>query len=289
MDFKIHKIDGEYGCEAYLVISGNDAVMVDTGYSIGIDGIIKNIDELLQGRKLRHIILSHSHYDHVMGAPAISEHFPEAKIYAHPRVAKIFSKPNARKTMEDLNRSAGKGKAADNKDIIADKKWSEKLRVDIDISDGDMIKAGDMVIKVIETPGHTSDSISLYFVNEDLVFASESLGVAVGLPDVVPGFIVSYRDSVESIKKIMAIHPKHMITPHSIMISGGDIDTYLENSLNEADRIHDVVMDANKKGYSVDETIEILKDIYYKGPFKEAQPYDALYANWLPMVTKLIQ
>lgn len=282
MNYEVHRINKVFGGEAYLIIGGQDAVLIDTGYAVGVDGTIANIERHLDGRELKHIILSHSHYDHVMGAPAISEHFEGSKIYAHPRIRKVFERPNARKAMDKLNQSA-----AYERGLTTEDGWAEKLHVDYDVSDGDLIRVGDMPIRVIETPGHTHDSISLYFEDEELLFASESLGVPLDFPGVVPGFIVSYTDSIKSIEKARALNPKHVLLPHSKVRSGEDVKIYFDNGKKEAQRIHDIVTTAHDEGSSIDEIVEQLKDIYYKGNFKEFQTNEAFYANWVPLVTRL--
>lgn len=284
MTYKIHKINEIYGGEAYLLLRDKDAVLIDSGYAIGVEGTIRNIEEHLNGRQLEAIILTHSHYDHVMGSPAISEHFPSAKIYAHPITRKIFSKPNALKTMEEMNHAA-----AINHNLKASDGWAQKLRVDVDVTDGDIITAGDMKIVVIETPGHTWCSISLYIESENLLIANESLGVPLDFPEVVPAFIVNHKDTVESIKRVQNLKPKSVLLPHSKLISGKDVDVYFENSLKETKRVEDLVTQSHKKSCTTSEIVQQLKDIYFKGKFKEYQPEEAFDANWHPLVTKLIQ
>ena len=283
MTYEINRINAVKGGEAYLVTSGKDAVLVDSGYASKTKETIANITRYLDGRKLKHIILTHSHYDHVMGSAAISQYFSDAKIYAHPKVRAIFAKPNARKFMEDMNKAA-----AIEQGVSAESGWTEKMHVDVDVTDGQIIDAGDMKIKVVGTPGHTSCSISLYFENEDLLVASETLGLSPDFPEVVPGFIVSYNDAVQSIKKIGDLNPDHLLLPHGYVINGDDIDLYIENSLEEANHVHHIIVKNHNNGKSIDQIVDILMDIYYKGNFKKFQPDEAFYANWIPLVNKVI-
>lgn len=284
MNFEVHMVNGIEGCESCLILSGSDAVLIDTGYSIGADKTAENIAKHLDGRELLHIILTHSHYDHVMGTPNICDLFPNAKIYAHQNVKKTFSKPKVRKALEELNCAAAKERC-----VIPEKPRTDELHVDFEIKDGDIINIGEMKIRVIETPGHTKDSISLYFENENLVFASESHGVALDFPAVVPGFVSSYDDTVASINKIKKIDPDYIIMPHSKMISGYETDIYLDNALLEAGKIKNIVLTSYDEGCDVEEITEKLKPIYHTGGFGKYQPYDALHANWIPMIKKLIE
>ncbi|NWG11384.1 MBL fold metallo-hydrolase [Candidatus Bathyarchaeota archaeon] len=74
-----------------------------------------------QKLKVKYIIDTHQHWDHIAGNDSLRPAF-NAKIVAH-KLAKCFK--------------------------------------DIDVSDGEIIKVGNIVIKVIHTPGHTPDSICL--------------------------------------------------------------------------------------------------------------------------------
>lgn len=284
MTYQITKINEIYGGEAYLITAGEDAILIDSGYAICVEGTIRNIEEHLGNRKLEAIILTHSHYDHVMGSPAISEHFPEAKIYAHPVTRKVFDKPNALKVMEELNHAA-----AGERNLKATEGWASKLRVDVDVTDGDIIKAGDMEVTVVESPGHTNCSLSLFIEKEGLLIASESLGVQLDPTDVVPAFIVSYDDAIKSIERARDLKPQSVLLPHSHLIHDDEVDAYFENSLTETMRINSIVTELNEKGCTIDEIVQHLKGIYYKGNFKKFQPDEAFDANWYPLVTKLIQ
>ena len=284
MTYKINVVNAVRGGETYLITSGDDAVLIDTGYAAQTDGTIDNINKHLGSRNLSAILLTHSHYDHVMGYGAISEFFADAKTYAHPRVSQIFAKPTARKFMEEMNKAA-----AAEQGVSPEIGWAEKLRVDVEVQDNQAIDIGDMRIRVIYTPGHTACSISLYFENDDLLVASETLGVAPDFPRVVPGFIVSYEDAIRSIRKIGELHPGNVLLPHGYVISGDDIDLYIKNAQYETDRVHEIAVQGIKDNKTCDQIVDIMKGIYYKGNFRKYQPDEAFYANWIPMINKIME
>jgi hydroxyacylglutathione hydrolase len=74
-----------------------------------------------QALQVKYIINTHQHWDHIAGNDNLRSIF-NAKIVAH-KLAKCFK--------------------------------------DIDVSDGEIIKIGNITVKVIHTPGHTPDSICL--------------------------------------------------------------------------------------------------------------------------------
>ncbi len=99
-----------------------EAAIVDPSFNA--DDIIR----LLRGKnlKVKFLINTHSHRDHVANNEAIETHFG-AEVIAH-KLAKI-----------DKN---------------------------IDVVDGSVIKLGEVVVRVIHTPGHSADSICLLVDNK---------------------------------------------------------------------------------------------------------------------------
>ena len=53
---------------AFLLDNGTTSVLYDTGFAFNGYAIAENIKKVLGSRKLDYILLTHSHYDHVLAA-----------------------------------------------------------------------------------------------------------------------------------------------------------------------------------------------------------------------------
>jgi hydroxyacylglutathione hydrolase len=106
---------------SYLVADreGGDAVVIDPSY--GVEPILDAIDR--RRVKVRYVLNSHSHVDHIVGNPAIVER-TGARIVAHRSVP---------------------------------------FRPDVPVDDGSVVRAGGLRVEVIHTPGHTPDSVLYLF------------------------------------------------------------------------------------------------------------------------------
>ena len=117
---------------AFLLDDGKTAVLYDTGFGFTGSKIAENIQRALGTRSLDYILLTHSHYDHVLATPYITSVYPNAKVIAGEYVAQIFQRPSAKVIMRELDRKAAiKHEMADYEDLIDD------LNVDITVKDGD--------------------------------------------------------------------------------------------------------------------------------------------------------
>ena len=89
--------------------------------------------------KIKNIVFTHAHFDHIMAYHGVREAFPEAELL-------IFE--SEKEVLEDPVKSLMRNGAP----ITADRY----------LKDGDIITFGDCSLKVIHTPGHTVGSICLY-------------------------------------------------------------------------------------------------------------------------------
>jgi len=144
---------GDLAANCYLVSSSDggastddDSSEVETGCVIIDPGDDADfISETITNQKLKPlaIILTHGHFDHVLGCLELKLNFA-LSIYLNEKDRKLYT---------SANQSA--------------KHWLKKntLKVppiDQFIKEGDEIKIGNEKLKVIETPGHTPGSICLY-------------------------------------------------------------------------------------------------------------------------------
>lgn len=105
--------------------------------------------------KMKYILLTHCHGDHIGGVQKIKEKYG-GKILIH-RIDAIGLKDI------NINLSTHIGLEP----VI--------LQEDARIDDGDLLHVGDLEFKVIYTPGHTAGSISLYCEKEKMLFSGDTL------------------------------------------------------------------------------------------------------------------
>ncbi len=126
-----------------------DAVVIDPGDDAG--DILKIIKE--KGFKVRYIVNTHGHFDHVGANRAIKD-ATGAEILMHEADASLLAD------------------AADQA-IVFGMRVGNPPRPDRFVGDGDVIKAGEVSLRVLHTPGHSPGGISL--LEQGMVFTGDAL------------------------------------------------------------------------------------------------------------------
>ena len=164
----------------YLLIDekSKEAVLVDCS---SVDVSVR--EELNKfGAKLKYILLTHGHFDHVAGI--------------RPNDAKIVMNENDLKILNQANMYLP---AFGIPEITIPK-------VDIFVKDGDTLNIGKHEIKVIHTPGHTQGGVC-YLIN-DMLFSGDTIfRESVGRCDLEGG---NFHQIVESIQSKIFTLPEHI-------------------------------------------------------------------------------
>jgi glyoxylase-like metal-dependent hydrolase (beta-lactamase superfamily II) len=282
---EIIPVTGCTGAECYLLVSEGRGFLVDTGYAFCADVTARNIARALGARRLEYVLLTHSHYDHVGGLSAVRRAWPEAEVVASIHAKGIFARPGARNMIRSLDdKAAAKWeKAAAREDFTAD------LVVDRVVKEGDVLTAGDIAISVMETPGHTKCSLSYYFADDDLLVLSESAGTRHGSHGASPAFVVSYRDSVETIKRAQRMAPQRILISHFGPESGDGATRYLKDALAAAESAAEWILAEHRSGKDVDEIARAYVAEFYERRAAKYPISEAVMMNALAMVPRLIE
>ena len=271
---KIYDVRAHQADSAFLIDDGKCAILYDSGFAFTGDAVAQNIKKILGKRELDYIFLTHSHYDHALGSVYAKKLWKDAKVVAGEYATRIFLKPTARAVMRDLDRKFAKTCGVDEYEDLID-----NLSVDIPVSDGDTIKAGDMEFRVLNLPGHTRCSVGYYCEEHKLLLCCESIGVYNGKDDVVPSYLVGYDMVLRSISRVEELGAEQILVPHYGVVSGDEAKLYLRRARESAEETAREIVGMLKMGRGKAEIAEFFKNKFYRGYIKTIYPIDAMELN----------
>lgn len=275
----IVRVTAGRGSECLLVFGPEKTVLMDTGMPFLCGKLIDNIKGALRekGRdKLDYVTLSHTHYDHIGAVTPLTKAWPDLKVIAAGKAAKVFKSEGARKTMDRLAREA----AAHYSETL-EEGWLDLLRVDIEVKDGDRIDlGGGKYLAVLETKGHTDCSLTFVLEPGKIMFSSESTGVMRKDGFLSSEIVKSYDDAIESAVKCIRYGANVLITPHyGVMPEKDGPVQFFVWFMIAAWRKRKFVLDTFDETKDLDKTVDIYCGKYWNDEWNDGQPKAAFIEN----------
>ena len=184
-------VEGPFDANNYLLIDekSSESVLIDCSSSC--DDFIQNVKNA--GAKLKYVLLTHGHFDHIIGCDKFREVFG-CKIYVNKE---DVNQPNS--SMKMANEFMGLG-------------LKEIAPITDFVNDGDEFIVGNICIKAIATPGHTQGGMS-YLVDGKLFSGDTLFKGSVGRTDLPGGnwkeLLHSVRDKLFLFPDETEIYPGH--------------------------------------------------------------------------------
>ncbi len=177
-------------CSIFGDEASGEAVVIDPGDEIG------RITAILDRHRLRvkAIIITHAHIDHIGGAEKLKA----------ATGAPVYMNANDQELYDDIDTQANwLGMAAPG-----------RTGVDVNAQEGEVVKLGPAEFRVLETPGHTQGSISLWIPAENKLVAGDTLFLdSIGRTDLPGGdsrqILRSIHDKLLPLDDAVVVIPGH--------------------------------------------------------------------------------
>jgi glyoxylase-like metal-dependent hydrolase (beta-lactamase superfamily II) len=205
---------GRQGIIAATALEASDgAALFDTGPESTFDNVAVDLGTAeLSPEHVRHVFLSHIHFDHAGAAWRFAE--LGATIYVHPRGAPHLVDPT--KLIKSATRTFGDAMQS---------LWGriapvppERVRI---LEDNEVVRVPPFEIRAIATPGHANHHHIYHW--DDTVFGGDIAGVRIGSGPPIPPFVppdLHIESWLESIHKIRALKPANLYLPHFGKVKG---------------------------------------------------------------------
>lgn len=174
-----------FGANSYIIANSGEAALIDTAAPAEISRTL--VEKKL---KLKYIILTHGHFDHISGVETLVQQFPDARVLIQPADGDKLADP-----AKNLSKGFGT--------IVAVQVTTSPLNA------GKSLQLGKARLEVIETPGHTVGSVTIR--TGDLLFTGDTLFKgSVGRTDFPGG---SSEELEASLQKLIKFPDESIVLP----------------------------------------------------------------------------
>lgn len=282
---KTGKVSGEFyvvgsSVTPVYLLDGTEPVLFDGGFTALAWLYETGIKETLGDRSPAYLFLTHSHFDHVGAVCHLKDIWPGLKICGSEHCRKILKKKRANKLIKDLNIETAKNLKKMGISPLYEQSF-KAFDIDIVIKPGQEIKlSSNLIIKAINTPGHTWDFMSYWIPEKKILIASEAVGCYENDGYIQSEFLIDFDYYLESLRKIEKLEARILCAGHRAVFTDAEVIEHIDASFKAADDF--LIMVENfliqEKG-DIDQTVSRVKEVQWDNRPWPKQPEPAYILN----------
>ncbi|NCO32437.1 MAG: MBL fold metallo-hydrolase [Armatimonadetes bacterium] len=205
-------ISHELDCHVYLLDGGGELALLDAGCGIEPERIVANIEtDGHDPSTITKLLLTHAHADHSGGSRFWHDTFG-VEVHCSSKSAGFLKHGNEEGISLDVARKAG---------MYPEGFPFQACSVAGGLKEGDTLTVGNLIISVMETPGHADDAVCYRFslddkeclASGDLIFFGGKIALLSTHDCCIPDYSASIRRLAG--QKIDALLPGHLVIPLS--------------------------------------------------------------------------
>ena len=275
----------------YLV-KGETYAIVEGGVSGITYSFLEQLSQLnVPPEAISHLIILHSHFDHMMVFPTLKGRYPWMKIVTSDLNRATFTSERVVAKIFDSDRKMTL--ALKESRIISDAPNLQPYTIfplDIPVQEGSSLDLGKgMKMKFFEIPGHSPDCMGAFLEEEGLLFCSDGAGFYTPPDFFRPNYWYRLEDAEKSLDKMIELDPEILCRGHYGAMVGRDLARkHLQMNRQSIENFKAFVLGKINGGWSVEEIAQDVTVRFSKG-FLEFFPAEENYRLWKLLIQRTLE
>ena len=211
---------------AGAILTKEGVVLIDTLHYPDESKQIRDFLENRLGQHIRYVINTHYHADHTTGTYL----FPQATVISHA-------------TCRELINTVGRDSLTKIKAQLTEFQDVDVILPNLIVRNGTVdISIGGKKLRLIHLPGHCEDLMGVLVLNNNILFASDTM-----MP--VPTFFDgNYEQLISSMKIVAEMEPETVVQGHGEVILRGEVNHIVQDHIDYMERIREEVLQVIEEG-----------------------------------------
>jgi len=257
---------------------GEEGMIIEGGTGSTFLIMVYQIKSLgIDPKKIKYIVLTHTHPDHIGAVPHFRRAWPHIKLLASPIGAKILKKTELFKQFQLIDLGIAQlMKAKAEIDSLPEPIKDYAFEVDSVVKEGDRIELGAGIAwHIYETPGHSPCHIALFEENEKTLALGDVTGFYVPEKNTFwPNYFESLEKYCKSIRKLAPLPAKRAALSHNGVVEG-EVRRHLEKAMKSTEKYHQELLERLNQG-EISEKIAMEKARFVDS-LTDIQPFKVMY------------
>jgi len=275
----------------YLVESDDGSMIISGGMGFILPEVISQLNEFgIERESINKILILHAHFDHIGVIPFFKRSLPHLEIYASKRAWEILSMPKAIETINAFSRNVtermGMMQVYDDYDID----WRDDIS-GVTVSDGDHFNLGSVTMQILETPGHSSCSITAYVPEWKALFPSDGGGIPYQQTIIASGNS-NFTKYQESLEKLKPLDVDYYCADHYGYVTGEEARQFITRSIQYAKDHRLIIERMYEKTGDIDRAAKTLVDLFFSenaAYFLSRDIFEGVYRQMVKHIAKSLE
>jgi len=247
----------------YLLEGDHVSMIVSGGMSYIVSDILQQFKDFdIDEKRVRKLLILHSHFDHVGIVPFFKRRHPELEVYASERGWEILQMDKATLTINEFGRNVAR--RMENEDVYStyDLDWRNDVSGHT-VREGDRIDLGGLEVSILEIPGHSSCCIAAYVPELKALFPTDGGGIPFDNTIVSSGNS-NYTRYQQSLERLKDLEVDYYCADHYGYITGNEAREFISKSIRMAKENRARIEEIYRSTRDIDAAAQELTSSFYK-------------------------
>lgn len=248
---------GRLESDVYLLEGRDSSLIISGGISAIIPDVLSQFKSFkIDESRITGLLILHAHFDHLGIIPFLKRRMPQLKVYASSRAWKVLTNPKAIETINTFSSFTNELLGAKQSLSSFDAEWRDDVK-GTTIGEGEALDLGSMTVKIMETPGHSSCSISAYVPEMKALFASDGGGIPFR-DEIIPSGNSNYTQFEQSLMRLNALDVEYLCADHYGYVTGDEARAFIGNAIEAAKLFRELMETVYRRTGSIDDAVNEL-------------------------------